>query len=320
MPESLIAGAKSYLDWLGPAVARHQQGIELRQQGECDEQPSNPLAIDASQWQVGIWQRQGLTLAADTGDVQTPLLDAVEKLEPVDSGSSYEWVDRLLGWQYDYSSVVGKPAKLSVTEIKRRFELEDSNDAHRPFERKPIAARPRFTQTGSKLTAAEYGTLIHSVMQHIDFRGDVSETGLVLQVEDMVRRELLLPEQVQGIDLKGAAAFFAGELGKRLIASPQVRRELPFSLALPAERFYDDLPDSKDKIFVQGIIDVLFDDPAGLVLIDYKTDRAVEGAELARKYAVQLNLYAEAAATILRRPVAEKYLYLFSTGQVVRVD
>lgn len=320
LPDSLIAGAKSYLDWLGPAVVRHQQGTVLREQGECDEWPGGPLAEDASQWQVSLYQRQDLTLASDISGAETPLLKAVEKLLPVDIGSDCEWVDNLLGWQYGYSQIVGKPAKLSVTEIKRRFELESSSDAHRPFERPPIAARPRFTQTGARMTAAEYGTLMHAVMQHIDFRGDISEAGLGLQLEDMVRRELLLPEQVEGIDVKGAADFFAGELGKRLIASPQVRRELPFSLALPAERFYADIAESSERIFVQGIIDVLFDDPAGLVLVDYKTDRAADGAELARKYAVQLNLYAEAAETILRRPVAEKYLYLFGTGQVVRVD
>ena len=320
LPDSVIAGAKSYLDWLGPAVVRHQQGAALREQGECDEQPGSSLADDASQWQISIWRRQELTTAADISGIEAPLLKAVENLQPVDIGTDCGWVDKLLGWQYGHAHVVGKPAKLSVTEIKRRFEIETSSDAHRPFERPPISARPRFAQTGAKMTAAEYGTLMHSVMQHIDYRGDISESGLALQVEDMVRRELLLPEQIESIDIKGVAAFFAGELGKRLISSPQARRELPFSLALPAERFYDDLADSGEKIFIQGIIDLLFDDPVGLVLVDYKTDRAADGAELARKYAVQLNLYAEAAESILRRPVAEKYLYLFSTGQVVRVD
>ncbi|MDD4600139.1 ATP-dependent helicase/nuclease subunit A [bioreactor metagenome] len=319
LPESLIAGAKSYLDWICPAVARHEQGRVLREFAESQDRPGSLLANDASEWEITIWQRQDLTITDENINVETPLMTAVQKLEPVPEGSGTEWVEKLLGWQYTYSSAVGKPAKLSVTEIKRRFELENFEDAHKLFERPPIVSRPRFVQSSGKLSAAEHGTLVHYFMQHIDLTGDVSEEGLARQREEMVRRELLLPDQAEGIDLKAAAAFFAAGLGRRLLASPCVRRELPFSLTLPAERFYRDLAVKDEGVFVQGVIDVLFDDPAGLILVDYKTDRAAEAAALAEKYAVQLNLYAEAVGMILRRPVAEKYLYLFSSGQVARI-
>jgi ATP-dependent helicase/nuclease subunit A len=88
---------------------------------------------------------------------------------------------------------------------------------------------------------------------------------------------------------------------------------------LPAERFYPELESCGEEIFVQGIIDVLFDDGKGLVLLDYKSDHSTDSAAIAKRYQTQLSLYAEAVETILERQVQEKYLYLFSTGQLVRL-
>lgn len=323
LPEALIAGAKSYLDWLCPAIARHRDANELRAVAECLEVPGGETANDISRWQVNILRREQLSLdSAGADNLQTAFLEEVQKLKPVDKGSGCEWVDKLLGWQYGYTNVVSKPAKLSVTEIKRRFEIETGTGSEKywPFAQAVLAERPRFTQAGGRLTVAEYGTLMHTVMQHIDLTGDLSEFGLAKQVEGMVEHELMTHEQAENVDLKAVASFFTSPLGCRMINSPQVRRELPFSLALPAERFYGDLAGCRENIFVQGIIDVLFDDPAGLILLDYKTDRAIDDTQLAAKYAIQLSLYAEAAEIILRRPVAEKYLYLFSTGKMVKLD
>lgn len=320
LPESLIAGAKSYLDWICPAVARHEHGELLRTLAECNDPQNNELANDLSEWKVEILGSQDLKTADEKNSQEALYMTAVQNLQPVPEGNDTGWVEHLLGWQYGYLNAIGKPAKLSVSEIKRRFEIEENAEAERIFERPALAARPRFTQLSGKMTAAEYGTLMHCFMQHIDLAGDVSEKGLAKQLENMITNELILSDQAASIDLKAAAAFFTAEIGKRLINSPNIRRELPFSITLPAERFYRDLAGSNEKIFVQGIIDVLFDDPAGLVLVDYKTDSLADQILAAEKYKVQLNLYAEAAAEILRRPVVEKYLYLFSSGQVVRIE
>ena len=92
---------------------------------------------------------------------------------------------------------------------------------------------------------------------------------------------------------------------------------MPFSILLPAERFYPDMKETGEGIFVQGVIDVLFDEGDGLVLVDYKTDKVRSGEELAGRYRLQLELYAEAIETIYGRPVTEKYLYAFALGQSI---
>ena len=113
------------------------------------------------------------------------------------------------------------------------------------------------------------------------------------------------------------AAFFATSVGRRLCQAPWVRREMAFSLLLPAERFYPDLTGRGETIFVQGVVDCLFRDESGLVLLDYKTDATDDMAGLAAKYDTQIRLYAEAVQAVLQQPVTEACLYAFQARRVV---
>ncbi|MEN6411513.1 MAG: helicase-exonuclease AddAB subunit AddA [Veillonellales bacterium] len=320
LPDSLIAGAKSYLDWLCPAIARHPSGQKLRDYGECNLEPAGEMADHPAAWEVNILSSGDLSEKTEEPAADLPLLNAVEHLQPVEEGEGTDWVEERLGWQYPFQAAVGKPAKVSVTEMKRRFDDLKEADGQPLIRTKLIVTRPRFLQTTGKLTGAEYGTVMHSVMQQLSLQGDLTAAGVKNQVADMVKRELLLPEQAAAIDANGVAGFFAGSLGQRLCASPRVRRELPFSLMLPAERYYEDLPAGKEGIFIQGVIDVLFDEGDDVILLDYKTDRAADSAELADRYALQLNLYAEAVQRIFHKTVKEKFLYAFSTRETIRVE
>ncbi|MEG6584291.1 helicase-exonuclease AddAB subunit AddA [Dendrosporobacter sp. 1207_IL3150] len=319
LPDSLIAWAKSYLDWLCPAVARHADGEALREYGEGCQPLSELLPQDTSRWEVRIYQRGQLTINNSESAGALPFLAEIRSLQPIEAGDGTTWLDKVLEWQYSHSFAVGKPAKLSVSEIKRRFEIMDSSDGEPLFKRPSIIARPHFIQAAGKLTAAEYGTIMHTVMQHIDLKGDLASDGLVKQVQAMILREVLTSEQAAVVDIKGIQQFFTSELGQRMCGASRVRRELPFSLLLPAERFYPDLSGAEEGIFIQGVIDVLFDDGDGLILVDYKTDKVNSGSELADKYAIQISLYAEAIEAIYKMPVKERYLYVFSTGEVIKV-
>lgn len=102
-----------------------------------------------------------------------------------------------------------------------------------------------------------------------------------------------------------------------MVESQWIKREMAFSLLVPAERFYPDLAGTEEKIFVQGVVDCVFADRDGLVLIDYKTDSVTDISELAEKYEVQMKLYAEAVEAVLGLKVTKVYLYAFYTGQVI---
>jgi ATP-dependent helicase/nuclease subunit A len=320
MPDWLVAGAKNYLDWLCPVLSRHSAGAVLREYAECDEEVRSGLfAGEPSDWKVEIIRGSELRRPQEPGMEEAVFLDCVRELQPVAGGTGVDWVEEKLGWQYAHNMVVGKPAKLSVTEIKRRFDLLDRKELQQTVTPKPIFARPRFVQDSQGLTGAEAGVILHSIMQHLQLREDMGEDDLHRQLADMVMKEILLEEHLQQVRLQSIIAFFHSALGRRLCRSGNVRRELPFSLTASAERFYPELAGRQETIFVQGVVDVLFDDPAGLVLLDYKTDHIHNAEELARRYKVQLELYAQAVETIYRRPVAEKYLYAFSLQQSIRL-
>lgn len=319
LPDALIAGASNYLDWLCPAVARHEGGTSLREYGECEQEPSRIFAEDLSKWQVDIYSRSQLLEAGEESSETATLLENIRTLQPVEGGEDFAWVEKTLGWQYGYQHIVGKPAKLSVTEIKRRFDTQVVESSQQSYVKKSIALRPRFIQQSVGLTGAERGTLMHSIMQQMDLQGDLSEAGIQEQIAAMVTKEMILPEHAKIVDIAGVAAFFQSDIGQRLCSSPKVRRELPFSLVLPAEKFYDDMVGAGEGIFIQGILDVLFDEADGLVLVDYKTDWVTDSSELIDRYSVQLNLYAEAVEKIFKQPVTEKYLYVFSTKEAVRL-
>lgn len=208
---------------------------------------------------------------------------------------------------------VNIPAKLSVTELKRRAE-EDSTPQLVDFAAKKfIYRRPSFMQE-KKLSGAEFGTLMHRVMQSLNLSGDLSTRGIAAQVAELARRQIISPEHVKQIRTDKIAAFFASDIGKRLIAAQEYHRELPFSRLINAQKFFG----VNEKIFIQGIIDLLFKDAAGhWILLDYKTDR--DAPDLAERYRVQIELYTQAVEALLNITVAEKYLYLLGGARLIKM-
>jgi ATP-dependent exoDNAse (exonuclease V) beta subunit len=99
-------------------------------------------------------------------------------------------------------------------------------------------------------------------------------------------------------------------------------REKHLVFAIPADEGTD-----TDVALVQGIIDLVYEDDSGWVIVDYKTDRYAESeapgkeqrAVLAKeKHAFQLDSYA-AAFEAAGRKVTRKYLYLVRYGEFVEV-
>ena len=72
-----------------------------------------------------------------------------------------------------------------------------------------------------------------------------------------------------------------------LARKQKLYREQPFVLGVDAKELYPEEEDG-ELILIQGIIDAYFEEPDGLVVLDYKTDKVNNGKELAEKYQVKL--------------------------------
>jgi ATP-dependent helicase/nuclease subunit A len=362
LPEHVLAKAKSYLDWVGPALLRHPRAKLWRDRAGLAYSPPTIFSEEPSQWNVTIVSPDELSpVSAEEPKAELhrqERLEALKNRKPV-SLDHEDWkaaTEARLSWRYPFAPASGCFSKTTVSEMKRlnerRFVPEEpaakwpgafgiGNEAARaitntlslgeaaaasetPREafRSALARRPRFMGE-QKLTGAERGTAFHAVMQHLPLDTPPTEEILRLTLDRMLERELLTEAQKNAVDPPSLLAFFETDLGRRLLRARRVLREVPFSYGLSAGEVYEgaDVMTGKETVMIQGVIDCLFEDEQGLVLLDYKTD-AVSGSPISalrERYRVQIGLYARAVEQIWKRPVSGAYLYFFDGGHVVEL-
>ena len=356
LPNHAITGAKSYLDWVAMALSRHSAGEPLRQAAGLEGVMANlEQSIEpAAQIKVNLCPAQSVTTDKQDEDAADEFLQAAVHLQPMPASAYQEQVEHMLSWQYADKGLANVPAKLTVTEIKRRFVAGLEHDEELPAPRQLIVMneqeeleavaeggevpaaeaektaeeigadwpRPRFMrekQTG--LSPMERGTIMHTVMQRLDFHGDVSYQGIKKQVEALEAKCILPEGASKVVYIKGIQGFFDSPLGAQVQNARRLYRELPFSRMLKAKEFYPEVQEEGELVFTQGVIDLLVETAEGeLILIDYKTDRLTDPVRIRQRYQIQLDLYRGAVESILGRQVDKTYLYLLQNGSFVPMD
>ena len=322
------AQAKSYLDWIGPALVRHRDNTWIHLESWSEKEA---ISVHPSNWEVRILQKEELlSRAVEEENKENGWLEKVTEGKRMESTSTYkEAIKETFAWSYASKESTSHRSKQSVSELKRQGELRDAQSGTELAKawKQSVWNRPKFMQE-KKLSPAEIGTAMHMVMQHIVVKEEVTEASLNHLVEDMVKKELLTIDQAEVIDISSILSFFQSPLGKRMQQAPKLVREIPFNIAYPASRVYADWKGSEEPVLVQGIIDVFFEDELGTVLLDYKTDtisaRYKGGYEEAKpilesRYKVQIELYTEALEKILKRKIEEKYLFFFDGAHVLKL-
>ncbi|KON89491.1 ATP-dependent helicase [Sporosarcina globispora] len=326
------ASANSYLDWVGPALVRHRDCGALR--GEMPVHPLVPADIleHPSCWNITIIKsEEAAILSAEVKEGEKDLLQLVYEGKSVPAASAHkDMIEEQLAWKYLFKHAAQHRSKQSVSEVKRQREIFSEEDSGTELIRKikkPLLGRPRFMQEKS-LSPAERGTAMHAVMQHIDVKRPATVESISSKMDEMVHNELLTEEQRDSIEPQLIVHFFETELGQRIVQAGLIRREIPFSLSFPAREIYSDWQGEDEPILIQGIVDCIFEDEQGLVLLDYKTD-GITGrfkggfAEakpiLENRYKVQIDMYTRALEQILKREVTERYLFFFDGAHTIKL-
>ena len=214
-------------------------------------------------------------------------------------------LDALFSFRYPSEEDSRLPSKLSVTGLTLS-----------PAE---VSVRPRFMEEGRALTAADVGTLTHRLLQLVSIAPHTEES-VKAELERLTERGLFTSSEAAVIDVGAIARFFSSDPGKRLVSSRRVEREMEFNLIMEAKKLTDTGSDA--PVMLQGVIDCCFMEDGGWVLIDHKTSHVGPGRTakaVAAKYARQLELYAEALTRLTGTPVKEKFVYLLSCGEAVRL-
>ena len=292
--------AKSYDEWIMPA-AESQNGC-----WNCFDKVVSSIAYDGE----------------SKNDKEEIVIENTEEMRKL--------ITKILEFRYKYPESGAIPAKTSVTAIK---EMEDAEHTH---EDDPVymTQRPDFMR--KEKAGAQIGTAHHQIMAYINTDG--LKTINEEEYEDFVRKEIIRicaagqverdiaeDDEIIEIICKNVCGFFRSRMGKELLSADRIYREKPFEIEITAREYDASLPEEyeNEKIVVQGIIDLYFEDNNGnITLVDYKTDRcssAEEQRAVAEKYRKQLELYERAVEKILKKSVKEKYLYLFSAQSVVKL-
>ena len=325
LPVQLRKKAKTYLDWVGPSLIRHQDAEILREGESISDHVPREIHKDKARFKVEVIPATKLiNLAVEERVMKEDLKKSVVEWTkaPYENEENRKFVEERMSFQYKHLEATNTRAKQSVTEIKRRLELTDeySDDYFvKPF-RPPLVKRPNFMQKDKTLTAAEIGTAMHTVMQHLPLTKQYKADELEEIIAQMVNEEKLTAEEAEVIDLNAIENFFQTDIAKLMLTSEKVEREIPFTYTLDVSEVYPNWQsDTEEAVLIQGVVDCLIYTEEGVIILDYKTDAIYDDViseqlmnSLKDRYRVQINLYKRAMGDILKQPVHQAYLYFFA--------
>jgi ATP-dependent helicase/nuclease subunit A len=244
-------------------------------------------------------------------------------------------VKESLVWRYRFADLAGLPAKRSVTQLTHRGDEYLRVDYSRALERRPRAVLSGESCLAEVPDGRQVGTATHLVIGQLDVTKSISKEAVEKTKEKLVADGTITEAVAKCIDTGSIAGFFESELGRAVLDGNNIIwREWPFSFAVPVSAVRDLWPVSRDSkvkeqksgherratsdeiIVIQGIIDMVVETPAGLLIIDFKTDDIAAGqvASRAEFYREQLELYSRAAGEILKKKIAGSWLYFLTPG------
>lgn len=166
---------------------------------------------------------------------------------------------------------------------------------------------------------ARRGTAMHRVLECFDFTREPNT--LKEQLDKMAEQKKVEQTLLDLVYLPSLKKFLHSPLAKRIrnaACQGKLYKEKPFVMGKPAKEMLRE-SESQEMLLIQGIVDVFFEEPDGIVLLDYKTDRVGSEKELADRYQIQLELYQEAIERATGKTVKEKLLYSFCLGKAITV-
>ena len=349
----LIKAGNSYLHWLLIAFARHLDGgAPLRNVIELEGETNFDLLDRQCQVKVEIHDGSLYGDLDYKADVDETTINTVRVLGKVNDVELPEEIVQRFAFTYPNLVAAKTTAKISVSELKRRFAERDAETVSATdvsMQQKPViscnitedttgenaildTSIPAINETeladsvfGRKpmaiadaeeiVTGAQWGTLMHEAMQWLPVK-KYTQTSMTAMLDSLQAEGKFSDEERSLLSDRSLYGFFNSDLGQRLIASKRVERELPFSMLFDGNRVYPDV-ENGERLFLQGIIDTVFVEDDQWVLVDYKTDRVKSGDELIRRYKIQMDLYKEALERLTNMPVKASYIYSFRLHEAV---
>ncbi len=298
LPMTARMQAKSYGDWLIPAVLRHRDSKEISAI-YCEQQP---LWIDdSSEWEIRV-------------------VSAYEELNETDVNDQHHGVtppvidfEKVFQRQYPYQSLVEIQAKQSVSQRKEE-ETTPLIKGVPEVKRAVAYDRPSFMKE-KQVSGPEAGTALHQFMQHLPIRLDYTLADLMEMKQRVIEKEMMTPLMADKIDLHHVLEFTKSALYHRLAQAITIKKEVPFMTLIQLTE------DKGSQVLLQGVIDLLAEFEDEVLIIDYKTDYVrdfkEQYEELKERYTVQMKYYSKAIKEIYPTKTVSCYVYFLKVQEAI---
>ena len=299
--KALAVESGSMQDWILAYLLSSDEADYLRKAMDEGTSIASPLA------EYQVWRAH--PEMQDTEPEQKAVLPAEPDLQSVAQ------MQKQLSYQYA-SSLTELPAKRSVTSLSHPQSAVSEQTELPDFMLEDEEGRIR------RLRGASRGTAIHKIMQFMDFKKASQDPEAELR--RMQNADILAPIEAESIQPDKIRAFFNSGLYQRIAVSDTILKEKQLFVQIGKLNLPEDSSLLQNYLDTDGImigtVDLLFHEPDGWVLVDYKTDRVQEAVQLTEKYALQLGLYQKAMELVLNAPVKQAYIYSFALNEAIETD
>ena len=306
VPFTLLMGAGSYLDWIFMALPKTQGTILCHQ------------AAAASFIGTEVLRQMEKKTSREM------LLNQPEGV--IYHRDYHQALEDAMNYQYPYAADTELYAMMSVSELKRRSQEEESGRAAKLFSEK--AAEKILAETEGMqektLTAEEEkkkekrrfgrgalrGTAYHRALELLNGWECETVQDVEKQLDLFMEKGRISREARNLVNAHSIWKFFQSDLGKRLSQAGKEGRlfkEQQFMIGIPAREM--GLAESEELVLIQGMIDAYAEEEDGLLLVDYKTDYVENKEELFERYQVQMKYYIRALTQVTGKPVKEAVIY-----------
>lgn len=292
----LVKKFSSYLDWL-ELVSFNKDNKDL---------------ID-----IQIHHKNEINDSVENIKEELPNFDFTKKID-------IEKIRNKINFEYEYSIETQLPSKSTVSKIKEIANEREYSEIDLFGKKEDVGLEkiiPKFLDDDQiKITASRKGTLMHLILQKINFKKDYNYEKLNELKEELISKNIINQEEANSIDLNKILNFLNSDFAKQIKDAVEIQKERAFCSKILASEVYDNATD--ETILVQGIIDLYFiDKNDNLILVDYKTDYVWFGEEkaLINKYKKQLEIYKDALEKALNRKVYKTYIYSIYLNKEIEI-
>lgn len=249
-----------------------------------------------------FWQSELLT-EADIPETNEAEITADSKKFAV----SFNELERRLALEYRNDELSKIPVKVSVSELAHKDDARSYS----------FAERPAFLSK-EKMTAAQKGTAIHTIMQFADYAAFLADP--LAEILRLVNERYITQAQADIADQDKITACLKSDIMQKFLSAEKTYREYRFAVKIRAAEVYPDIPEAADEeILLQGAVDCAYVENGRLVVIDYKTDRIKTMDELKNRYQEQLRLYSYAMKISTGFDVERCVIYSFALDDTIQV-